>query len=376
MGGLETHLEDLCEYLRKKGHRVFVITYQPLITRAKGSKFEEKENLFIRRVTWFGHNWFYKLLTYPFLEFLYLFPGLFARSLFFLLRNRQKIDVIHAQGLVCGVIGTLLSKLFGKRSVVSTHSIYSFEKSKLMSRFARTIFSSFDRVLCLSEQSKRELVELGIDESRVKVFTYWVDQILFSPRRQESCKAKLGWNKFTVLYVGRFVEEKGIRLLTEVAKIFDRMGHEVRFAFVGDGPLKGEVEKAAQRRRNVLLVGRVENRDLSLFYNAADVTIVPSLHEEGYGRIILESLSCGTPVIGSNRGGIPEALADSVGFLTEPKTREIIRAIERIYNFTPKELKNLRIMCRKYAEKRFSENNAKTIEESYLTREKIARRAR
>ncbi|NQS88963.1 glycosyltransferase family 4 protein, partial [Patescibacteria group bacterium] len=99
--------------------------------------------------------------------------------------------------------------------------------------------------------------------------------------------------------------------------------------------------------------------NLPLHYNAADAVIMPSQYEEGYGRVILESLSCGTPVIASNRGGIKEVLTDSVGMLIEPTEEEITKALKEI------NLKELSKNCRPYAEEMFSSHNALVIEKAY-----------
>ena len=86
---------------------------------------------------------------------------------------------------------------------------------------------------------------------------------------------------------------------------------------------------------------------------------MPSLYEEGYGRVILEALSCGVPVIASNRGGMKEILNDSIGVLVEPTEEEIIKALRET------DFEKLAKNCRPYAEKMFSSNNAKVIEEAY-----------
>jgi glycosyltransferase involved in cell wall biosynthesis len=135
--------------------------------------------------------------------------------------------------------------------------------------------------------------------------------------------------------------------------------------FVGDGPLANEVKAASNNFGNVIFVGKVENRELNTYYNAADLVIVPSLYEEGFGRVVLEALSCGTPVMASNRGGIPEALNQSVGMLVEPSVSEIEEKIHHLYVYR-EDLVGLARRCREYADERFSERNAKVIEESYL----------
>lgn len=364
IGGVETHLDDLCRYLQKRGHKIFVITYQPLTTKLKGQSLELKQNMIVRRIGWFGYNLFHRLEPYPLLEFIYLTPMLLGHSLVFLFSCRSKVDVIHAHGLNAACVAKVLAKIFRKKSVVSIHAIYDLPKKPILARLMRVTLSSFDVVLVLAARSKKELMRIGLDGNRIRVFTYWVDQNIFRPMYKMECKKKLGLgDRFVVLFVGRLLEIKGVRLLLDVAKKLSDV-KDVLFMFVGDGPLADEVKAASYNSGNIIYVGKVENRKLSIYYNAADITVVPSLYEEGFGRVILEALSCGTPVIASNRGGIPEALDDSVGVLIEPKIGEVIQTIKGIYEH-PEELASLRRNCRTYAEERFSENNAKTIENAY-----------
>ncbi|MCK4325185.1 glycosyltransferase family 4 protein, partial [bacterium] len=230
IGGVETHLDDLCRYLTKHDYQVFVITYQPLTTKAQGLKVEKKKSLEARRVPWFGYNWFHKLEVYPFLDFLYLTIGLFFSSFFFLLKRKREIEIIHAQGLSTAFITKVLSKVFKKRKVASIHAIYKWKAGSLASRFAKWILSSFDSILTLSGRSKAQLVHMGIAGDRIQIYTYWVDQGLFMPLNKEECKRRLGWeDRFIVLFVGRFLNIKGIDLLLRVAK---RVDPKISFAFV------------------------------------------------------------------------------------------------------------------------------------------------
>lgn len=364
IGGVETHLDDLCNYLRKIRHRVFVITYQPLTTKVKAPKFERQQNLEIRRIGWFGYNLFHSLEPYPLLEFIYLTPMLLVYSLFFFFRYRNDVDVIHAHGLNAAFVAKVLAGLFRKRAVVSIHAIYDLPKRPMLARLMKVTLFSFDVILTLAVGSKMELMSMGLDGKGIRVFTYWVDQTVFGPINKAECKKELTLEgKFVVLFVGRLLEIKGVKVLIEVAKRLADVKN-VLFMFVGDGPLANEVKAASNNFGDIIYVGKVENKELSVYYNAADVVIVPSLYEEGFGRVILESLSCGTPVIASNRGGIPEALDKSVGMLIEPEVDEVTQTIESLYKH-PEELANLRRNCRAYAEKRFSEHNAKAIESAY-----------
>jgi glycosyltransferase involved in cell wall biosynthesis len=366
IGGVETHLDDLCEYLRKRGHKIFVITYQPLTTNVKALKFERDQNLEVRRIGWFGYSLFHKLEPYPLLEFMYLTPILLVYSFLFFFRYKNDVDVIHAHGLNAAFISKILSSIFKKRTVVSIHALYNLPKKPNLARLIKLTLSSFDSILTLALKSKMELINLGLDNRNVKVFTYWINQRIFRPLNRETCKEKLRIShKMVVLFVGRLIEIKGPLLLIQIANKLNRVNKNICFVFIGDGPLASEVKKASTKLENVVFVGKVENKNLNTYYNAADLVVMPSLYEEGFGRVVLEALSCGTPVLASNRGGIPEALDQSVGVLVEPSISEIGEEIQHLY-IHREDLLRLATHCRAYAEERFSERNAKIIEESYL----------
>ena len=356
IGGVETHLNDLCEYLRKR-HRVFVITYQPLTTRAKGRCVEKKKNLEIYRIPWFGYNLFNRLEPYPILEFFYLIPGLIFYSLFFMLNNNKKIDVIHAHGLNAGFVAILLNKLFNKRIVLSTHAIYNENIVKQIKSFINIILNRFDKILTLSDHSTQQLIKLGVDKRKIKRYIYWINQNVFKPYNKKKARVELGLNYNKIaLFVGRLIEIKGVKLLVEIAK---KLKH-IHFVFIGSGPLETYLKRYEKEYRNIHFIGEIKNFKLSKYYSAADVLVVPSLYDEGFGRVILEAMSCGTPVIASNRGGIKEYVNPSVGMLINTNPKTIEKEIRNVF-------KNLIILkkwsknCVIYARKNFSMDNAKII---------------
>lgn len=361
VGGVETHLDDLCEYLRKRQIKVFVLTYQPLVGKKKGLPVERKNNLEIRRFWWFP-NLYYKVEPYPILDFLYLTPWLLARVFFFLLKEGKKIDVIHAQGINAALMARILGPIFGKRTVVSTHATYELEKKPGLARLVKWILSGVDKILTLSKASKKELVRIGLREGKISVYTYWIDQEIFRPIEKDLAKKKVGWeNKFVVFFVGRLVEVKGVRELLTAAKLGKK---GIFYALAGSGELDREVADLAKTQKKIIFLGKIDNKKLPLYYSAADLVIIPSTHEEGFGRVILEALSCGTPVIGARRGAIPEALDQSVGKLITVTPEEIKRTVEFFYDH-PKELQKLAGRARKYAEERFSEKNGELIAQAY-----------
>lgn len=357
IGGVETHLLDLVNGLNKKNIDVFVLSYSPLSTKVNWKVFEKKTNRIILRVPWFA-GLFYQLVPFPSLEFLYLVPGLFLVLPFVIIFYQP--DVLHAHGLAAGAVAFFWGKIFDRRVVVSTHSIYNFPKKGLYRNFVRLVLSSVNIVICLSKQSASELEYLGIPKEKIRVFTYWIDLKKF--KRHKEAKKKLGWDKtFVVLFVGRLIAEKGVIQLLEAAKIWNR---NITLVVIGTGPLNSYIEEQRIRNDHIVFLGKINNDQLPIFYSAADTLIVPSINEEGFGRVILESLACGTPTIGSNRGAIPEAMDETVGELINISPQNIKNAVESLYNNRHK-LQLFSEKARKFAAARFSEKNIKTIIESY-----------
>ncbi|HEX6977544.1 MAG TPA: glycosyltransferase family 4 protein [Patescibacteria group bacterium] len=362
VGGVETHLDDLIDEGVKKGLKFFVLTYQPLVTRARGKYIERGKGYVIYRFPWIRANLFLLLEKYPILEFVYLAPGLFMMSFIFIFWNRSKIKVIHAQGLVAGAIGVVMGKLFGKKVVVSTHSIYRFPESGLYSKFCQKLFNGSNHVLTLSKQSKSEVLDLNVNSEKVSVFTYWVNQKIFSPINKLRARKKLGLSgkKFYCLFVGRLVAVKGIMDLIDAARITKT----VEFLIIGDGPMADDVRDAQAKLSNLNFIGKIDNRYLPIYYSASDVVIVPSTHEEGFGRVIIESLSCGTPVVGSRRGAIVEAMDESVGVFIDVSGKNISRVLNMFIKNKNK-LKRMAKNARKFAVKNYSSDNIQLITKYY-----------
>lgn len=358
IGGIETHFDDFLKAAGKKNIHTTVLTYQPIHTNTKGKTIEKEKKHTIYRLPVIS-GFFYKFVHNPLLEFLYLVPGLFIAAPFILLKE---INVIHAHGLIAGFVGVFWGKIFHKRVVVSTHSIYHFPKSGLYRTFATYIFSNSDIVLCLSDQSVEEIKNLGVSKERVRKFTYWIDLDTFNIANKEKAKKQLGWDKkFVVFFVGRLVAEKGINELLTGAKGFNK---NIQLVIAGGGPLEEKIKQQASKNKNIQFIGRINNEDLPVYYNGADVLIVPSIHEEGFGRVLLEALACGTPVVAANRGGIREAIDTSVGVLIDVSAQTITKTINTLSG-NPQKMKKMCLAARPFVERRYSEKNIGVIIKSY-----------
>jgi glycosyltransferase involved in cell wall biosynthesis len=120
--------------------------------------------------------------------------------------------------------------------------------------------------------------------------------------------------KNTVLYAGRFSKDKGIELFLKAASGLK----DVKFLIAGVGDLIELVEQADRELKNVEYLGSLNKEQLLAAFDKSDYLILPSIWYENNPMIIIEAMSSGLVVIGSDIGGIPELLKDGRGFLFDP----------------------------------------------------------
>ncbi|MDQ2730389.1 MAG: glycosyltransferase [Armatimonadota bacterium] len=139
-----------------------------------------------------------------------------------------------------------------------------------------------------------------------------VDTTLFRPLDRSQCRQDLGLSGYVAGYVGRLVEEKGLMDMVDALK---HTPSDVQLLFVGTGPMGAALEARAAaigRQQQVRVLPGRPLEDLPRLMNALDVLVLPSRTtarwKEQFGRVIIEAHACGTPVIGSNSGAIPEVV--------------------------------------------------------------------
>jgi len=157
------------------------------------------------------------------------------------------------------------------------------------------------------------------------------------------------------------IELKGIHVVLEVARKTKR---EINFKIIGDdGPELQKVKEAEAKFGNLEYIGRVPYENLPPYYAAADVFLYPALYQEDMSRAILESLSCGTPVINTNKGSGIYALDKSVAIITKSDPDEIREKLESLYK-RPEELIEMGKNCIPFS-KKFGHRLANIITDSY-----------
>ena len=140
-----------------------------------------------------------------------------------------------------------------------------------------------------------------------------------------------GGASFVVGYVGRLVAEKGLRTLLEAASLLP--GHW-RVVVIGQGPYQSALRELATRlgiQDRVSFLGCVGHRDLPKYMGAMDVLVLPSITtsrwKEQFGRVLIEAMACGVPVIGSSSGEIPRVIGDAGLVFQEGDPKDLARCL-------------------------------------------------
>lgn len=130
------------------------------------------------------------------------------------------------------------------------------------------------------------------------------------------------------LFVGRLENIKGLQALIPVFRCY----RNAQLWVAGTGEYEGVLRAMAADSPNIKFLGYQSGEQLRLLYEQAVATIVPSLWYEVFGIIILESFTQKTPVIVSNRGGMPKVVTSSGGGFVFNTEAELIGAMDRLLN--------------------------------------------
>ncbi len=215
--------------------------------------------------------------------------------------------------------------------IVAHH--HHLDPSPLNRLIERRVVDNVDRVVVGSEFARRQLAaELGCRTDHVAVVPYGVDE-RFAPRpRRSDLVARYGLGgAAVVLFFGGLKARKNLPLLLDVFARVAPAAPAARLVIAGGGPLRADLERRARELglgSRVVFTGYVSEAEKVDHFNLADVFVFPSAME-GFGLAVGEAMSCGLPVIASDRGAIPEILVDGEGgFLVDPAAPE--RFAERL----------------------------------------------
>lgn len=180
----------------------------------------------------------------------------------------------------------------------------------------RIVMRRCARIVVLSEFMQQRVRRLhGIDEERMRVIPGGVDGERFRPPDDRAAvrdRLNLPQQRVILLTVRNLVPRMGLDNLLRALAGLGQERQDLLLLIGGEGPLRDSLRRLIDElglAQSVRLLGFVPEQDLPRYYQAADLVVMPTHELEGFGLVTIEALACGTPVLGTPVGAIPEILA-------------------------------------------------------------------
>jgi glycosyltransferase involved in cell wall biosynthesis len=230
--------------------------------------------------------------------------------------RRFQPDVVFAHFLFpSGAAGALAARAAGAPLIVMAHGqdVANLGRIPGVTAATRWVVRRAAAVICNSHYLALRLAErIPAAEPKLEIADCGVDLDAFSPRPAAEARRALGWDGEgpAFLCVGSLIERKNV---VRLAEAFGSLGRG-RLAFVGDGPLRPELEG----RPGVTLTGRIPQAEVPQWVAACDVLCQPSLIEP-FGQATLEAMAMERSVVATKVGGPPEFVTGEAGVLVDPE---------------------------------------------------------
>jgi teichuronic acid biosynthesis glycosyltransferase TuaC len=195
--------------------------------------------------------------------------------------------------------------------------------------------------IAVSADLKSKMFALGIPGTKIQVISNGVDAERFQPVDTIAARKQLGLPEESAIAVsvGSLIESKGHHLLIAAAAKLAERFPKLRLYVIGEGVYRAKLEELIvemQLQDRVFLPGNRPNEELPFWFCAANVSCLVS-SREGWPNVVSESLACGTPVLATRAGGIPEIISSpELGIFIERDVTSITaglgQALTRTWN--------------------------------------------
>lgn len=235
-----------------------------------------------------------------------------------------RCDIVYIRTFGLPELLTLISaKLLYRKTVFRIPGTWIFEPPTIRNRLNALVFRlavmCSDRVCLYSKGMVKPVSKYAsIPRRKLRIVPNALNPERFS-------RVPVPKKDPTVLYVGRISESKGVHILIQSAKEVLMEEPNARFILIGNGAHEAFKQKMRQLiidlrlEDRVQYIGPVPNSQLPEYYSSASVFAYPTLGGEGVTRAIMESLSCGTPVVATPDAGIPDVVIPNETGLLVPK---------------------------------------------------------
>lgn len=215
-----------------------------------------------------------------------------------------------------GTTATRLAQALGVPSIVMTggSDVLLLGRHGARRKVILNTLHAADAVVTVSLHLRDQLAADGIDPAKLHVVHRGIDRTVFHPGPRAQSRARLGLpvDRRTIVAVGRLVPVKGWDLLLDACRVLHQRGRKFGCAIVGGGDLHSRLTGRIAElglEQVVTLAGARPQSELADWYRSADVVALTSL-SEGIPNVLLEAMSCGTPWVATDVGGVRE-IADA-----------------------------------------------------------------
>lgn len=279
---------------------------------------------------------------------------LFTKAILQVIRRYNlHFDVVYGHFVTpAGIAAARIGRQFHISSFIAHGESTTWSIDQFGADRVKRELESLSGVIAVSSRNRDLLIEAGIvPKEKIKVFPNGYRPERFYKIDKSTARKKLGWtdDMFVVGLVGSFDDRKGILRLEKAVDSLEN----VYFACAGKGKLVPTSSKC-------LLAEPIKNADLSIFYSALDVFVLPTLNE-GCCNAIIEAMACGCPIISSDLPFNDDILDDCCSIRINPNDPvEIAEAISKLYNCSKKK-EQMSIDSRNKAKEFTLDERAKSI---------------
>jgi len=309
-GGMSVYVRELSRELGRRGHMVDIYTRHNKYALDRVVELDKGVRLIHLRLG--DGQYISKVEMYPHLE------GFFRELEQFRSANHLEYDLIHSHYWLSGILGIWAQETWKCPHVVMFHSLGAMKnhtgiggpEPEIRIATENAVIKTSHRILAPTQREKGRLINFySALPDKIGVVPCGVDLKLFCPMNQSTARCQLGFNPddTLALFVGRFDSMKGLDRLLEAMRYLRHRRHLRLIIVGGDGIHTPEGQKLLGLARtfgvedSIEFIGRIEQKDLPLYYNAADVLVMPSYYES-FGLVSLEALACGIPVVATPVG--------------------------------------------------------------------------
>lgn len=224
-------------------------------------------------------------------------------------------DIIQAHfAFPDGYLALMINKKLKIPYVVTCHGsdIHTLTKNKKFKKYIIKALNNADKVFFVSEFLYQKAKECGFNSENYEITTNGVNHnVFYKHANKEKLIEKYNLDKKNTIigFVGNLEYIKGADRLIAIFQKIEKLNKDVEFIVVGDGTLKNKLFNELCSCKKIKFTGKINQQEVAEHMNCMDYLIVPS-RNEGQGNVILEAYACGTEVIATDCGGIPEIIRD------------------------------------------------------------------